>query len=67
MLNPPIVLHHCNVFSVAESLTMVDGLNVDAYVAELDLEGKGITKIHPLTEIGFKMMISCFSRVLEFS
>ena len=41
------VLHHCDVFAVAESLTMVDGLNVDAYVAELDLEGKGITKIHP--------------------
>jgi hypothetical protein len=41
------VLHHCDVFAVAESLTMVDGLNVNAYVATLDLEGKGITKIHP--------------------
>jgi len=41
------VLHHCDVFAVAESLTMVEGLNVDAYVGTLDLEGKGITKIHP--------------------
>jgi Leucine-rich repeat (LRR) protein len=41
------VLRHCNVYAVAESLKMVDGLNLKAYVSELDLEGKGITKIHP--------------------
>ena len=41
------VLHNCDVFAEAESLTLVDGLNVNAFVEELYLSNKGITEIRP--------------------
>ena len=39
------ILHNCDVFAEAESLTLVDGLNVNAFVEELYLSNKGITEI----------------------
>ena len=41
------VLLNCDVFAEAESLTLVDGLNVNAFVEELYLSNKGITEIRP--------------------
>ena len=41
------VLLNCDVFAEAESLTLVDGLNMNAFVKELYLSNKGITEIRP--------------------
>lgn len=41
------VLLNCDVFARAESLTLIDALNVNSFVAEIDLSAKSIRRIDP--------------------